>query len=165
MVGKNPIHGNFPSWQFSNGETMINYHTFPFSDTQKAIKKDSVGCISQLDPMASPYQWGFLKMEDPQVTMGFNTKSWMIWGFDFRKPPYSISRFVHRFCSQVWEYKDQGGTFGGTNRPYAGAWGEDKPLEKGEHKIQLYSMGTPPLGRHQQWGLCWKKTPKSWMGE
>ena len=85
-------------------------------------------------------------MEDPQVTMGFNTKSWMIWGFDFRKPPYSISRFVHRFCSQVWEYKDQGGTFGGTNRPYAGAWGEDKPLEKGEHKIQLYSMGTPPLG-------------------
>ena len=23
---------------------------------------------------------------------------------------------------------------------------QDKPLEKGEHKIQLYSMGTPPLG-------------------
>ncbi|CAK9007012.1 unnamed protein product [Durusdinium trenchii] len=44
---------------------------------------------------------------------------------------------------KVWEYKEQGGTFGGTNRPYAGAWGEDKPLEKGEHKIQLYSMGTP----------------------
>jgi len=44
---------------------------------------------------------------------------------------------------KVWEYKEQGGTFGGTNRPYAGAWGEDKPLQKGEHKIQLYSMGTP----------------------
>ena len=25
---------------------------------------------------------------------------------------------------QVWEYKEQGGQFGGTNRPYAGAWGE-----------------------------------------
>ncbi|CAJ1408071.1 unnamed protein product [Effrenium voratum] len=44
---------------------------------------------------------------------------------------------------KVWEYKDQGGAFGGTNRPYAGAWGEDKPLPKGEHKLQLYSMGTP----------------------
>ncbi|CAE7243811.1 yghU, partial [Symbiodinium necroappetens] len=44
---------------------------------------------------------------------------------------------------KVWEYKEQGGQFGGTNRPYAGAWGEDKPLPKGEHKIQLYSMGTP----------------------
>ena len=52
---------------------------------------------------------------------------------------------VRKSC-QVWEYKEQGGTFGGTNRPYAGAWGEDKPLEKGEHKIQLYSMGTPQLG-------------------
>ena len=32
-----------------------------------------------------PNTWGFLKMGDPQVTMGFNTKSWsfmtwMIWG-------------------------------------------------------------------------------------
>ena len=44
---------------------------------------------------------------------------------------------------KVWEHKDQGGAFGGTNRPYAGAWGEDKPLPKGEHKLQLYSMGTP----------------------
>ncbi|CAK9063100.1 Disulfide-bond oxidoreductase YghU (GSH-dependent disulfide-bond oxidoreductase YghU) (GST N2-2) (Organic hydroperoxidase) [Durusdinium trenchii] len=44
---------------------------------------------------------------------------------------------------KVWEHTEQGGTFGGTNRPYAGAWGEDKPLPKGEHKIQLYSMATP----------------------
>lgn len=44
---------------------------------------------------------------------------------------------------KVWEHKEQGGKFGGTNRPYAGAWGEDKPLPKGEHALQLYSLGTP----------------------
>jgi len=44
---------------------------------------------------------------------------------------------------KVWEYKEMGGTFGGTNRPYAGAWGADEPLPKGEHPLQLYSMGTP----------------------
>lgn len=44
---------------------------------------------------------------------------------------------------KIWEYKDQGGTFGGTNRPYAGAWGEDKALQKGKHPIQLHSMATP----------------------
>lgn len=44
---------------------------------------------------------------------------------------------------KVWEFKELGGQWGGTNRPYAGAWGEDKPLPKGEHALQLYSMGTP----------------------
>mmetsp|Transcript_17295 Transcript_17295/g.45771 ORF Transcript_17295/g.45771 Transcript_17295/m.45771 type:complete len:301 (+) Transcript_17295:55-957(+) len=44
---------------------------------------------------------------------------------------------------KVWEYKEMGGQFGGTNRPFAGAWGEDKPLKKGEHALQLYSMATP----------------------
>jgi len=44
---------------------------------------------------------------------------------------------------QVWEFQEQGGKFGGTNRPYAGAWGEDKQLPRGEHALQLYSMGTP----------------------
>ena len=28
---------------------------------------------------------------------------------------------------------------------------QDKPLPKGEHKLQLYSMGTPPL---DQTGIC-----------
>jgi hypothetical protein len=44
--------------------------------------------------------WGFLKMVDPQVTMGLNTvvwssMTWMIWGIlHFRKP--SIDRvFTH----------------------------------------------------------------------
>ena len=41
------------------------------------------------------------------------------------------------------EAQEQGGTFSGTNRPFAGAWGEDKPLPKGEHALQLYSMATP----------------------
>ena len=36
-------------------------------------------------------------MEDPQVTMGFNTKSWMMWGFDFRKPP----NFHISICSPI----------------------------------------------------------------
>jgi len=44
---------------------------------------------------------------------------------------------------KVWEFKESGGEFAGTNRPFAGAWGEDKPLPKGEHALQLYSMGTP----------------------
>ena len=164
---------------------------FPiFRHTQKAIKQRSVGCISQLDPMASPYHMAVSLLswripKSPWVSIrshGWFFGDW-IWGklqishmgmdqyllipffggMNIHLPAIlmftrgtrfwrtAISRFVHRFCSQVWEYKDQGGTFGGTNRPYAGAWGEDKPLEKGEHKIQLYSMGTPPLGR-QQWG-------------
>lgn len=41
------------------------------------------------------------------------------------------------------EAQEQGGTFSGTNRPFAGAWGEDKPLPKGDHALQLYSMATP----------------------
>jgi len=48
---------------------------------------------------------------------------------------------------KVWEFKEpkegEGSKFSGTNRPYAGAWGEDKALPKGNHAIQLYSMGTP----------------------
>ncbi|CAJ1444888.1 unnamed protein product [Effrenium voratum] len=56
---------------------------------------------------------------------------------------HGILLLIQDVALQVWEYKDQGGAFGGTNRPYAGAWGEDKPLPKGEHKLQLYSMGTP----------------------
>lgn len=38
---------------------------------------------------------------------------------------------------------ESGGQFAGTNRPFAGAWGEDKPLQKGDHALQLYSLGTP----------------------
>ena len=40
--------------------------------------------------------WWFREIGDPQVTMGFNTKSWpfmtcMIWGYlQFRNPPYII---------------------------------------------------------------------------
>lgn len=45
---------------------------------------------------------------------------------------------------KVWEApKDAGGAFAGTNRAFAGAWGEDKPLPKGEHALQLYSLATP----------------------
>lgn len=43
----------------------------------------------------------------------------------------------------VWTTKESGGQWSSTNRPYAGAWGEDKELPKGEHALQLYSMGTP----------------------
>eukprot|EP00930_Biecheleria_cincta_P071038 TRINITY_DN58599_c0_g1_i1.p1 TRINITY_DN58599_c0_g1~~TRINITY_DN58599_c0_g1_i1.p1 ORF type:complete len:330 (+),score=47.81 TRINITY_DN58599_c0_g1_i1:85-990(+) len=44
---------------------------------------------------------------------------------------------------KVWEYKEQGGQFGGTNRPFAGAWKGEGELPKGEHALQLYSLGTP----------------------
>lgn len=44
---------------------------------------------------------------------------------------------------EVWQYQDQGGQFGGTNRPYAGAWKGDKELPRGEHALQLYSLATP----------------------
>jgi hypothetical protein len=51
--------------------------------------------------------WGFLKMEDPQVTMAFNTKislKWsidgMIWGYPhfyhFRTPPYFQISYLYR---------------------------------------------------------------------
>ncbi|MEL6119838.1 MAG: glutathione-dependent disulfide-bond oxidoreductase [Pseudomonadota bacterium] len=44
---------------------------------------------------------------------------------------------------QVWIWdKENGGTFASTNRPIAGAT-HDAPLPRGEHKFQLYSMGTP----------------------
>lgn len=44
---------------------------------------------------------------------------------------------------KVWEFVQQEGQFGGTNRPFGGAWGEDKPLPKGKHALQLYSLATP----------------------
>uniref|UniRef100_A0A7S2VUP1 Glutathione transferase n=1 Tax=Norrisiella sphaerica TaxID=552664 RepID=A0A7S2VUP1_9EUKA len=43
---------------------------------------------------------------------------------------------------KVWKFEPQGGVFGSTNRPYAGARSE-KQLPKGKHPIQLYSLGTP----------------------
>lgn len=42
----------------------------------------------------------------------------------------------------VWEFQEQGGKFGSTNRPTAGARME-KELPKGEHALQLYSLATP----------------------
>ena len=42
----------------------------------------------------------------------------------------------------VWTYNEQGGMFGGMNRPTAGARAE-KALPVGKHPIQLYSLGTP----------------------
>jgi len=43
---------------------------------------------------------------------------------------------------KVWEFKEQEGKMGGMNRPTAGARLE-KSLPKGEHEVQLYSLGTP----------------------
>ena len=44
---------------------------------------------------------------------------------------------------EVWTWDaDNGGTFSSVNRPTSGAR-EDKPLTKGSHPFQLYSMGTP----------------------
>ncbi|MGB0733661.1 MAG: glutathione-dependent disulfide-bond oxidoreductase [Pontibacterium sp.] len=44
---------------------------------------------------------------------------------------------------EVWTYQDgNGGTWGGTNRPTAGATHE-RVLPKGEHDLQLHSMATP----------------------
>mmetsp|Transcript_29286 Transcript_29286/g.82623 ORF Transcript_29286/g.82623 Transcript_29286/m.82623 type:complete len:279 (+) Transcript_29286:198-1034(+) len=43
---------------------------------------------------------------------------------------------------EVWESDPQGATMGGMNRPTAGARSE-KELPKGEHSLQLYSLGTP----------------------
>ncbi len=44
---------------------------------------------------------------------------------------------------KVWTWdKENGGAFASTNRPIAGAM-QDKALPVGEHKFQLYSMGTP----------------------
>lgn len=42
----------------------------------------------------------------------------------------------------VWAPKDMGGAMGAMNRPTAGARSEE-PLPKGEHPLQLYSLGTP----------------------
>jgi GST-like protein len=44
---------------------------------------------------------------------------------------------------KVWTWdKENGGAFASTNRPIAGAT-HDKPLPRGEHPIQLYSLATP----------------------
>jgi len=43
---------------------------------------------------------------------------------------------------EVWAPKEMGGAMGGMNRPTAGKRSEEK-LEKGEHPLQLYSLGTP----------------------
>jgi GST-like protein len=43
---------------------------------------------------------------------------------------------------EVWTFAEQGGAIGGMNRPTAGARSEEE-LPKGEHPIQLYSLGTP----------------------
>ena len=43
---------------------------------------------------------------------------------------------------EVWEFKPQGGKFGGLNKPTAGPQSE-KDLPRGEHALQLYSLGTP----------------------
>lgn len=45
-------------------------------------------------------------------------------------------------CPDVWAPKDLGGPQGAMNRPTAGARSEE-PLPKGEHALQLYSLGTP----------------------
>jgi len=44
---------------------------------------------------------------------------------------------------KVWTWnKPNGGTFASINRPISGAT-HDKPLQRGEHPFQLYSLGTP----------------------
>jgi GST-like protein len=43
---------------------------------------------------------------------------------------------------EVWTFTPQEGTMGGMNRPTAGKR-SDEELPKGEHPIQLYSLGTP----------------------
>ena len=43
---------------------------------------------------------------------------------------------------EVWLYEPQGGKFGGLNKPTAGPQSE-KELPRGEHALQLYSLGTP----------------------
>lgn len=43
---------------------------------------------------------------------------------------------------KVWEYKPQGGKWGSTNRPTAGAQ-TDQTLPRGQHALQLYSLATP----------------------
>lgn len=43
---------------------------------------------------------------------------------------------------EVWEFEEQEGQMGSMNRPTAGAR-SDQRLPKGEHELQLYSLGTP----------------------
>lgn len=43
---------------------------------------------------------------------------------------------------KVWEFEEQEGAMGGMNRPTAGAR-KEQDLKKGEHDLQLYSLGTP----------------------
>ena len=44
---------------------------------------------------------------------------------------------------KVWTWEQEsGGTFASINRPIAGAT-HDKDLPRGEHPLQLHSMGTP----------------------
>mmetsp|Transcript_10583 Transcript_10583/g.26910 ORF Transcript_10583/g.26910 Transcript_10583/m.26910 type:complete len:279 (+) Transcript_10583:82-918(+) len=43
---------------------------------------------------------------------------------------------------EVWKFVEQEGKMGGMNRPTAGAR-HDQALPKGDHELQLYSLGTP----------------------
>lgn len=43
---------------------------------------------------------------------------------------------------EVWSFKEQEGAMGGMNRPTAGSR-KDQALPRGEHELQLYSLGTP----------------------
>jgi len=57
-----------------------------------------------------------------------------------KQPPPSLP--VEYTVPEVWKQKEIGGRFGAMNRPTAGARSEEA-LPKGEHAIQLYSLGTP----------------------
>lgn len=60
-------------------------------------------------------------------------------GPDSSLPPSLPEGYV---VPEVWEAKPALGPFGGMNRPTAGARSE-KELPRGEHALQLYSLGTP----------------------
>ena len=83
-----------PAAQKNEWREVPHFWTHPYSHI-------IVGYIPLYHPI-----WGVLKMGDPQVTIGFTTKSWSSMdddfggALDFRKPPYPPSMLPKkRSCS------------------------------------------------------------------
>lgn len=55
---------------------------------------------------------------------------------------FSLSSLFKYKPSKIWQFQQQGGTWGSVNQPTAGPRSSEE-LPRGEHSIQLYSLGTP----------------------
>lgn len=55
---------------------------------------------------------------------------------------FSLSSLFKYKPGKIWQFQQQGGTWGSVNQPTAGPRSSEE-LPRGEHSIQLYSLGTP----------------------